>query len=291
MWKSISEDVKGPRTDMVYNIDDVWQYGAIRRNKWKYLYGSVTKKDHWYGTAGTDSHYQYDIDSILESKTASALAGVTTYQQIHEKHNNFKHKLLNKSDYSVQLLDSTTIHRLRKNATVRCKNRDELNIPPEYQCNPSLAPCLFNLKDDPCETTNLANENPLIMKILEDALEQARNTAVPINNIPRDPRADPALYNGTWTNWNDYEDIQKEKVPINMLSPLAIGLITTACVVFLIVIIILLAISLRRNTKFKGSDIFSSLEEAADKPTTELTLKTCELSHIPYRETTRRCRD
>lgn len=288
MWKAISEDTKSPRTEFVYNIDDEWKYGAIRRNKWKYLYGSFTRKDSWYGSPGNDSHYHYDVKEVLESKTGTSLAGVTTYQQIHEKHNNFKHKLLKKSDYSVQILDEALVKKLRENATVKCKDRETLNIKPEHQCHPNDAPCLFNVRDDPCELVNLANENPLIMSILEDALVQIKKTMVPPINKPQDPKANPALHNGTWTNWNDLEDIQREKIPFDSLSPLAIGLIATACVVFLIVIVVLLAITLRRNNgnKFRDSDIFSSLEDARDQPTTELTLKSCELTHIPYRETT-----
>ncbi|KAI4462491.1 arylsulfatase [Holotrichia oblita] len=286
MWESISQDKKGPRSEILYNIDDVWKYGAIRRNKWKYLYGSVTKKDYWYGTAGTDSHYHYDIDAILDSKTGTALAGITTYQQIHQKHNDFRHKALNKTDYSVQLLDESIILRMRGEATVRCKDREPLQVSPDHQCHPSLAPCLFNLKDDPCELVNVAKDNPLMMNVFKSALNDFRKTAIAPINVPRDPKANPIFHNGTWTNWNDIEDIQKERVPLNILSPLAIGLITMACLVFLIVIAVLIALSLRRNTKYKDSDIFSSLEDARDKPTTELTMKTCELSRIPYRETT-----
>lgn len=286
MWESISQGGKGPRSEVLYNIDDVWNYAAIRRNNWKYLYGSISKKDYWYGTAGTDAHYHYAIDAVLDSKTGTALAGITTYQQIHQKHNDFRHKALNKTDYSVQLLDESTILRMREEARVRCKDREPLNVPADYQCNPSLAPCLFNLKDDPCEIINVAKDNPLMMNVFRSALDDFRKTAIAPINVPRDPRANPIFHNGTWTNWNDIEDIQKERVPVNVLSPLAIGLITMACLVFLIVIAVLIALSLRRNTKYKDSDIFSSLEDARDKPTTELTMKTCELSRIPYRETT-----
>lgn len=63
------------------------------------------------------------------------------------------------------------------------------------------APCLFNIEQDPCEMVNLAERRPVIMAILERILMKYRITAIPASNLDGDPRADPTLWNNTWTSW------------------------------------------------------------------------------------------
>lgn len=50
---------------------------------------------------------------------------------------------------------------------------------------------------------NLAEKRPVIVAILERILMRHRLTVVPPNNQNGDPRANPALWNNTWTNWDD----------------------------------------------------------------------------------------
>lgn len=66
------------------------------------------------------------------------------------------------------------------------------------------APCLFNIEKDPCEMVNLAEKRPMIMAILERILMKYRLTVIPPSNLDGDPRANPSLWNNTWTSW--YED-------------------------------------------------------------------------------------
>lgn len=50
---------------------------------------------------------------------------------------------------------------------------------------------------------NLAEKRPLILTILEKIVMKNRLTVVPPSNLDSDPRADPALWNNTWTSWDE----------------------------------------------------------------------------------------
>ena len=71
------------------------------------------------------------------------------------------------------------------------------------ECNPTESPCLFNVKEDPCEMINLASTRPLILTIMEESLMKHKITAMPPSNIPNDKKANPKLWKNTWVNWQD----------------------------------------------------------------------------------------
>ena len=278
MWESISEGAESPRIELLHNIDDIDSYAAIRRGQWKYLYGSTTggKGDAWYGSNGRNKEYTYDEKAVLTSQVGSTLAGLTTYQQIQEKTS----KKLSDNSFTRKLLDDEIIRSLRHSAEVKCPkvNFDDLNE--NKRCNPLESPCLFNLHEDPCEQINLASERPMIVLNMERALDRLRKTALPIRNIPRDPNADPAKWNNTWTNWQDYEVVKKEKITHNTLSPLAIGLISAACLAFVVVIIILVTLSVKTSAmKKKANTAF--FDESLEQCTTHINGKS---QHFEDRE-------
>ena len=86
-----------------------------------------------------------------------------------------------------------------KNAVVTC-------APPPAKpamCGPKDGPCLFNIEVDPCEYTNLAEQQPDMLNMLLGLLENYKKTMVPIRNKPYDRNADPKYHNGVWTTWCD----------------------------------------------------------------------------------------
>lgn len=73
-------------------------------------------------------------------------------------------------------------------------------------------PCLFNLKDDPCEFHDLSERFPIIYEIMLRRLNEYRkNMAKPRMVTYRDPEANPKKRNGVWLPWKIHpKNKQKE---------------------------------------------------------------------------------
>lgn len=273
MWKTISEGIKSPRTELIYNVDDVFNYGAIRQGDWKYLYGSTSngRFDEWYGSDFNE--YNYNVDDVLKSETASALAGLITYQQIQDKHD--------KQNNSTKILDEDKLLEIRKNALVACAKIDDNEMNIKAKCNPLESPCLFNIKDDPCERVNLAETRPLIVINLEQTLLKIRQNIVPPRNVPRDPNADPAIWNNTWTNWQDCIELRKQRLANEILSPFAIGIISCIAFAFILCCIALIQNIRMKKVKTSQTTIFEHIENPSEETHMKLS-KDYDLSVIEH---------
>ncbi|KAJ8946527.1 hypothetical protein NQ318_004663 [Aromia moschata] len=274
MWEAISDGSPSPRTELLYNIDDIYNYAAIRKGDWKYTFGSTNggKADKWFENPGDNSLYKYDLESILSSKVASALAGVITYEQINEKNENIRHH--REANFTVNLIDERIIEKLRNDATIKCQEVNLQELPDDSKCDLLVSPCLFNIIADPCEKINLASQKPEKVAELQEAIEEYKKTALPPRNVPRDPNADPARYNNTWMNWQDYEYVAKEKVAFNSLSPLAVGLLAAAGIMVFAIVTLLILLNrkgtVKRNRKH-GRPV--SLIDDAEDPVIEIMPK------------------
>lgn len=250
MWSMISQGTESPRTEMIYNIDDGGGYAAVRKGDWKYVQGTTVqgRSDKWFGSSGNEGSEKYSEELVMKSPVNVALTGFGTAMQIAEKNSGH--------NQTYELLKSDMIKVLREAATVKCTSK------PTKYCNPLESPCLFNLKEDPCEMINLADTNPSMLIALKDMLVEARQTQVSPCNVPRDPNADPAKWNNTWTNWGDMEDVKKQKIDFyGNMTPLAITLLVLSSVAFLVVVFILIGISVKRSPKKSGSMVIVTEEE------------------------------
>lgn len=69
--------------------------------------------------------------------------------------------------------------------------------------------CLYNIKDDPCESNDISAENPDVVTRLQSRLaSEIKRTVSRVVPVYRDPRSRPSLHNYTWTTWADVVGIK-----------------------------------------------------------------------------------
>ncbi|XP_046660698.1 arylsulfatase B-like isoform X2 [Homalodisca vitripennis] len=173
-WDALNKRGTAPYDTLLHNIDDNRTIRAIRKGPWKIVIGRT------YG-GQYDGHYgklsgkvAYDPEVIRDSMVGRAI-----------------------QDTSSPLPSSQIMLDLRAQATVTCTPSSDTS-----ECKPHIAPCLFNIVEDPCEYHNLAAERPDVVNDLIELLKSYH--PVPINNKPEDPRSFPSNWNNTWTTWMDF---------------------------------------------------------------------------------------
>ncbi|XP_030845455.1 arylsulfatase I isoform X2 [Strongylocentrotus purpuratus] len=62
-------------------------------------------------------------------------------------------------------------------------------------------PCLYNIRDDPCEYNNIADWNQDIVEAMKARLQEYRRSAVEPRNQPLDPQSNPKLHGNVWEPW------------------------------------------------------------------------------------------
>ncbi|XP_037817226.1 arylsulfatase J isoform X2 [Lucilia sericata] len=191
IWQALSNDETSPRRSTLHNIDDIWGSAALTEGDWKVVKGTNYKGawDGWYGPAGDRDARSYDYKAIRSCYAGRALATLN------------------------MLPTPADITRMRSESNIDCTARRPY-LKQGTVCKPLVKPCLFNIRDDPCEIYNLAQKYPNILKALLEELDNFNATAVPPSNLPLDPRANPSRWNYTWTNFGDYEEYQKSYMVI-----------------------------------------------------------------------------
>uniref|UniRef100_A0A1B6GFH0 Sulfatase N-terminal domain-containing protein n=1 Tax=Cuerna arida TaxID=1464854 RepID=A0A1B6GFH0_9HEMI len=182
-WNSISLGLPSARNETLVNINEndknaaliaVYNPGSFYKQTWKIVYGSVrnTEFDGYYRDTRSPSNPAYNISGVMLSLAHRALRTI------------------------YPTASSFTVLNLRSAATVNC--------PPVT--NQTLycykRPCLFDLERDPCETTDVAQQNVFVAEALYNRLVAFRATLVPQSNKPPEPvLADPRRHNHTWSIW------------------------------------------------------------------------------------------
>lgn len=173
-WGTISTGAASPRNEVLYNIESVLEYSALMNDGWKLVNGSENLNyAGWLGRSGVEDvivTFEHYSKTVIESETAK----------------------------SFPTIDLESMKKMRNEARVKCTVKVNAT-----KCNPTLAPCLFNIFDDPCEQNNLAVIHPEKVKFLLGILNHHLNEMVPMRRKITDPNCDPKNYNNTWTWWRD----------------------------------------------------------------------------------------
>lgn len=186
-WRALSEDLPSNRSSVLHNIDDIYGNAALTLGDWKIVKGTTYggSWDGWYGPSGRGEPmtHMYDLYEVMASPAGRAMAR------------------------AGKSLSPGLIQALRDQAEVICDSVSSVSTYSRIarsDCKPLQAPCLFNIRNDPCEQNNLASVYPEILQHLEMTLSEINSTAVPPSNLAWDPRADPRFWDHTWTNFGDY---------------------------------------------------------------------------------------
>ncbi|XP_049270210.1 arylsulfatase B-like [Rhipicephalus sanguineus] len=172
MWESLTKDAPSPRSELVYNIDPLWGYGAIRKDNFKIVVGAFPQQR--LAVPGGERPQQ-DLDELVEQ----SYAGETL-----------------KTFYGLLKLEFMPDWRV--NATLTCPEEslcdDERLQSPEHVY-------LFDLEEDPCDCNNLAYTHKELLESLNGTLEFYKAQTVAPLNLAVDPNSHPDLHNGTRAPW------------------------------------------------------------------------------------------
>ncbi|XP_075167273.1 arylsulfatase B [Haematobia irritans] len=183
VWDSLSNDEISPRKAILHNIDDIWGSAALTRSDWKVIVGTNYNGgwDGWYGPPGDRNPRSYNYKAVRNSFAGRALDAINMLPALAD------------------------VSRMRMESNIDCSAREPY-LKEGVVCKPLEEPCLFNVKDDPCEKYNLAHKYPSILGALLEELRIINATAVPPSNKPLDPKGYPDRWGYTWTNFGDYKE-------------------------------------------------------------------------------------
>lgn len=197
VWSALSRGLPSPRKDVLCHHDSEVPYKSYISGNYKYVSGSTYngKYDYWIHfnneTEENEDFKQNYASEILASDVGRALAKFIEYPV----------KSKSKSKVAIS---HDEVNEIRRKARVTCKGKTPQSTEnPSHVCDAVVAPCLFDLKNDPCETTNLALKMPWLLSQLEREVNYYGRIAKPPKNKAGDPNSNPAYYNGTWTWWYD----------------------------------------------------------------------------------------
>lgn len=179
-WPTINTGLMSTRTEILYNIDTIFGFSALAYRGMKIVNGSLANGiyDDWLGDSGNNGTSD-DPDSyaklVLESLAGTAIKS---------------------SRRKIKQLSVSKITRLRKSATVKCDYTTSRIL-----CNLKIAPCLYDIINDPCEQNNLAEVLPLKMMFMKKRLDMWITKVVPTRRKPADSDCNPINFNGNWNWW------------------------------------------------------------------------------------------
>lgn len=179
-WDDLLNGGESSRTEVVSVLDNVNGLSAIIDREWKLLNGSYKKGifDQYLGAVQefnlSPENY---AKAVLNSKATKAL---TTVEPVGRE------------------LTPGVINRLRSFLTIPVDDHTSLKNP----CNPLVAPCLFNILNDPTESNNLADVYAEKLQALLTRMNTLVATVTPSRRVAfNDPMSNPALHDGNWEPW------------------------------------------------------------------------------------------
>ncbi|XP_075728139.1 arylsulfatase B isoform X2 [Rhipicephalus microplus] len=223
MWRSLVTGLGSPRSEVLHNIDPIWNMSALRVGRYKYLNGTYGdgRYDGWYeplqergsefGLYGVDntSGDKYGLRHLYHDGDATTMTAADYYKARQQEPPSYRDSS-SSAARSNNLLDRTcavarailSIGRaLPKHTPSEVVTK--CGQPRKSECKPLEKPCLFDIERDPCEIDNIADDYPHVLQSLENRLQQHKKTMVPPLNKPPTRRSDPRYFDFTWAPYMD----------------------------------------------------------------------------------------
>lgn len=186
-WERIEAGTPSARKIVLHNIDPIDEVMAFRVGNFKFLRGNFNRNlDGWFGVRES-----IDVENYINNVPSP----------------------LSKQQVFIQALREVSITRNVLNGMSRRPNYDifinnvlscsfDTNL---TRCNPIIEDCLFDIKNDPCETKNLAREETYqtLLKQMKILLKDYNRESSEPKTLPFDPLSDPILHGNSWIPWKD----------------------------------------------------------------------------------------
>ncbi|XP_050598217.1 arylsulfatase B-like isoform X1 [Bombus affinis] len=170
-WATIVSEENTKRKNILLNIDEKEDLSGALMGRYKLINGAKLQYGDYYGDSGmSESYPEYNVSNVLHSAAGFALASVSNVT-----------------------LNSERIIELRRAAMVVCDN---------FTSYPKcLDRCLFDVYNDPCETTDVSREHPEVVDEINRFIAEYFTVLMTQTPTKTDPRSYPENFNGTWMPW------------------------------------------------------------------------------------------
>ncbi|XP_054154890.1 arylsulfatase J-like [Oppia nitens] len=194
-WQTLSKRMGTKRSELLHNIDPVWNQSSIRWYNWKLVQGPSDPNlaymlSQWYPTIPIDDSQRIDMNQSARDrlKHTDRLTS-RSYRVLTAMHRPLP-------DYNL----------LETSAITNCQSvssTTETDISGGgHQCQSDREFCLFNIRSDPCEHRNIASKNRHLVSYLWNRLQKLNQSAVwPLALTPGDQNGYPDRHGQAWVNW------------------------------------------------------------------------------------------
>lgn len=187
IWPSLTYNLPSPRVDALLIADQDEFYSSYIRGNYKMVNGSRRNQEYdaWL-SSNYDNEENIDLRDHYGDVVLNSVVG----------------RIVSQYEKGQYKMSPRHVQSSREASIITCNGKLPVTDGPSF-CNPFRSPCLFNIVEDPCETTNVADIEPEMLRTMLQATDEYMRTAMRPRNQPNDPRSNPKFYNNTWTNWYD----------------------------------------------------------------------------------------
>ncbi|GFY48796.1 arylsulfatase B [Trichonephila inaurata madagascariensis] len=183
IWDALVTNSPSTRTEILHNIDPIYNISSLRRGDLKLITGNLTTDlGTWSGRVVLE-----DMDKPQSMDEWVFKNGCKTRDILKKM-----------GMYLPQAADTW-----RKGSEVKCDGVPET----ANECKPLHAPCLYNITADPCEMKNIANHYPEVVQSMLDTIKTYEKQAVNPQFQDQDPHGDPMCHGFAYVPWLDPEHI------------------------------------------------------------------------------------